>query len=206
MATTIPPELLLEMYCTGCFPMCDEKGRIRVYAPDPRGILPLDGFRVPHGARKTLNDPAWECRLDTSFEAVVRACAARKQTWISTEIRASYLRLHELGRAHSVEIWRGGRLVGGLYGVRCGGAFFGESMFHTVSGASKVALVKLVEILEAGGFSLLDIQWVTPHLSRFGAIEIPASTYRELLQQALARPGRWPHESQGVAQGVRPIF
>ena len=144
MATLIPPEELLSLYSTGWFPMAMADGSIRCFSPDPRGILPLEGFHIPHGARKALRDPQWEVRQDTSFAQVVRACSHRRETWIDETIVQSYIGLHRAGHAHSLEIWRHGILVGGLYGVIIGGAFFGESMFHHVAGASKVALVTLV--------------------------------------------------------------
>jgi len=185
MATQISPELLIEAYARGFFPMAVGTGDIRWFSPDPRGVIPLDGFRIPHGARKTLADPAWELRVDSDFEAVMRACADRPETWIDEEIIAIYLELHRRGVAHSVEVWRDGLLAGGLYGVRVGAAFFGESMFHRVAGASKVALVALHRVLVTGGFQLLDIQWTTPHLEKFGSIEIPKRTYLRKLNAAL---------------------
>lgn len=192
MATLIPPEELLGLYASGWFPMAMPDGSIRCFSPDPRGILPLDAFRVPHGTRKLLADPAWEVRIDTAFERVVRACAQREETWIDGTIFRSYLALHQANCAHSVEIWRDGQLAGGLYGVRIGAAFFGESMFHSVSGASKVALVRLAELLRARGFLLLDTQWTTPHLVQFGAIECPRKKYLELLAQSLKTDVSFP--------------
>jgi leucyl/phenylalanyl-tRNA---protein transferase len=192
MATKIPPRELLALYAGGWFPMAGPDGDIRLHSPDPRGILPLDGFRVPHGSRKAVRDPAWETRVDTCFGEVVAMCARRREgTWIDARIMASYLALHGEGFAHSVEIWRDGRLAGGLYGVRLGAAFFGESMFHVVPGASKAALAALVERLRCGGFHLLDIQWVTPHLARFGATAIPRARYLDLLGRALRTRGEW---------------
>jgi leucyl/phenylalanyl-tRNA--protein transferase len=185
MATLIPPQELLSLYSTGWFPMAMADGSIRCFSPDPRGILPLDAFHIPHGARKTVRDPRWEVRLDTAFDEVIRACANRRDTWINDTIVQSYLVLHRAGHAHSLEIWRDGELAGGLYGVQIGGAFFGESMFHNIPGASKVALVCLAARLSKGGFRLLDTQWTTPHLVQFGAISIPRSEYLHLLQRAL---------------------
>ncbi|HRJ72293.1 MAG TPA: leucyl/phenylalanyl-tRNA--protein transferase [Terrimicrobiaceae bacterium] len=192
MATLIPPEELLGLYASGWFPMAMPDGSIRCFSPDPRGILPLDAFRVPHGTRKVLADPAWEVRIDTAFERVVRACAQREETWIDDTILRSYLALHQANCAHSVEVWRDGKLAGGLYGVRIGAAFFGESMFHTVSGASKVALVHLVQLLRARGFLLLDTQWTTPHLVQFGARECPRKDYLKLLAHSLETPVPFP--------------
>ena len=186
MATLIPPGELLSLYSAGWFPMAMADGSIRCFSPDPRGILPLEGFHLPHGARKTvLSDPKWELRIDTAFEQVIRACGNRRDTWIDETIVQSYVALHRAGCAHSLEVWRENRLAGGLYGVRIGGAFFGESMFHNVSGASKVALACLVRRLKERGFRLLDIQWDTPHLAQFGALSIPRAQYLQLLQAAI---------------------
>ena len=180
----IPPELLLEAYSQGMFPMAED-GELLWFSPDPRGILPLEQFRIPRGLRTALKDPAWEIRVDTRFEEVLRACASREETWIDECIAQSYITLFALGFAHSVETWHEGRLVGGLYGVSLGAAFFGESMFHRVSNASKVALHGLVGILKQGGFVLLDTQWKTPHLEQFGARAIPRDDYLSLLAEAV---------------------
>lgn len=185
MAIPISPDLILNAYAEGWFPMAVETGEIRWFSPDPRGVIPLDGFCIPHGARKTLADPAWTVSVDHAFERVMRACAEREETWIDETILSLYCALHRQGVAHSVEVWRDGELAGGLYGVRLRGAFFGESMFHRVGGASKVALVALHTVLVHGGFSLLDIQWLTPHLATFGAVEIPRDDYLERLDAAL---------------------
>lgn len=184
MANMIPPELLLDFYRKGIFPMAVD-GEVRLFSPNPRGIIPLDGFRIPHGTRKTLKDPAWELKLNTAFREVMLGCAERDETWIDEGIFQSYTALHDLGHAHSIEIWRDGCLAGGLYGVQIGGVFFGESMFHRVPGASKVAICRLVEMMRAGGFLLLDTQWVTSHLEKFGAKEIARSEYLDLLDAAL---------------------
>lgn len=184
MANMIPPELLLDFYRKGIFPMAVD-GQTRLFSPNPRGIIPLDEFRIPHGTRKTLKDPAWELRLNTAFEEVMLGCAEREETWIDDGILQSYSALHDLGHAHSVEIWRDGTLAGGLYGVQIGGVFFGESMFHRVPGASKVAICRLVEMMRAGRFLLLDTQWVTSHLEKFGAKEIPRTEYLVLLNAAV---------------------
>jgi leucyl/phenylalanyl-tRNA---protein transferase len=185
MATLIPPEELLSLYATGWFPMAMADGSIRCFSPDPRGILPLEGLHIPHGARKALRDPHWEVRHNTSFAQVVRACSHRRETWINETIVHSYIGLHQAGHAHSLEIWRHGRLVGGLYGVIIGGAFFGESMFHHIAGASKVALIALVKRLNEAEFQLLDTQWTTPHLVQFGAVSIPRREYLHRLQLAI---------------------
>jgi leucyl/phenylalanyl-tRNA--protein transferase len=182
----IPASLLLEAYCTGIFPMAMENGEIAWFSPDPRGILPLDAFHAPHGLKRVFKKNRFQIRLNTDFEAVIRACGERAETWISEEIVGSYVNLHQLGFAHSVEVWMDEKLVGGLYGVSVYGAFFGESMFHTVTDASKVALVELVNRLNERGFCLLDTQYVTSHLRTFGAVEIARPKYIRLLKQALA--------------------
>ena len=181
----IASALLLRGYAMGVFPMAMENGEIGWFSPDPRGIIPLDGFHVPHGLRRTLARNLFEVRIDTSFMRVMQACAQREDTWISDEIIASYVALHDLGCAHSVEVWLGNELAGGLYGVALGGAFFGESMFHTVTDASKVALWALVQRLLAQKFTLLDIQWLTPHLQQFGAVQIPRADYLHRLGRAV---------------------
>ncbi len=182
----IAPEVLLQGYRLGVFPMAMEDGAIEWFSPDPRGIIPLSGFHVPHALRRLLKKEAFEIRIDTSFAEVMRRCGARDETWINEEIVESYTRLHERGSAHSVEAWRAGELVGGLYGVSLGGAFFGESMFHEVTDASKVALCALVQELKARRFTLLDTQWLTPHLQQFGAVEVSRRQYMYLLTRALA--------------------
>jgi leucyl/phenylalanyl-tRNA--protein transferase len=181
----IPASLLLEAYCRGIFPMAMENGEIAWFSPDPRGILPLDSFHIPHGLKRSLRKNRFEVRINTAFETVIRACSERSETWISEEIAQSYLNLHDLGFAHSVETWRNNQLVGGLYGVSVYGAFFGESMFHRETDASKVALVALVERLREKGFRLLDTQYTTQHLRLFGAVEISKAKYLRLLKQAL---------------------
>ena len=161
----IDPELLLQAYRLGVFPMALPNDEIGWFSPDPRTILPLENFHVPHGLRRERRKQQFEIRINTRFVPVMRACAARADTWINDEIIASYARLHELGFAHSLETWSANELVGGLYGVAIGGAFFGESMFHRTAGASKLALWALVERLRARKFTLLDTQWLTPHLA-----------------------------------------
>ena len=188
----IPSELLVSAYTSGWFPMALDGGEIRWYSPDPRGIIPLDGFHVPSRLARVIRAGTFQIELNRAFDTVVRACAETDRrdgdpgTWIDRDIIDSYVELHRLGFAHSVEAWQDGRLVGGLYGVALGGVFFGESMFHRKTNASKVALAALVEHLRARGFRLLDIQWVTPHLEQFGAAEIPRSTYLERLAEAIA--------------------
>ena len=189
---TIDPELLLRAYALGWFPMgTGRRGRIEWFSPDPRGILPLDGFHAPSRLTRVVRQARFDVRIDTAFEAVMRACATRDETWITEDILNSYVALHRLGFGHSVETWQDGALVGGLYGIAIGGAFFGESMFHTVTDASKVALVALVERLRARGYELLDTQWVTPHLVQFGGTEIRRSDYLERLSAALPRACRF---------------
>lgn len=185
----IDPALLVRAYREGIFPMAVDNGEIGWFSPDPRGIVPIDRFHLPSRLARTLRHAPFETRIDHDFEAVMRACAADREdgTWISEEIVESYTTLHRLGLAHSVEIWRDGQLAGGLYGVHIGGAFFGESMFHRVTDASKAALAALVDRLQRRGFLLLDIQWVTPHLQQFGAVEIPRGRYLRQLKTALAR-------------------
>jgi leucyl/phenylalanyl-tRNA--protein transferase len=184
----IPSEVLVAAYRQGVFPMALEDGEIGWFSPDPRAILPLDVFRVPARLSRVVRRGAFEVHVNRGFEAVMRACAEAREegTWISEAIIESYVALHRLGLAHSIETWQDGRLVGGLYGVQIGGAFFGESMFHRATDASKVALVALVERLVARRFALLDIQWTTPHLAQFGAIEIPRRAYLARLKQAVA--------------------
>jgi leucyl/phenylalanyl-tRNA--protein transferase len=172
--------------------MAVDGGAIRWFSPDPRGVIPLESFHVPARLARVVRRGAFEIRIDTAFAAVIRACAEAERdrddpgTWISAEIVDSYVALHDLGFAHSVEAWRAGRLAGGLYGVALGGAFFGESMFHRETDASKIALVALVDRLRACGYVLLDTQWVTPHLEQFGAVEIPRAEYLRRLHAALA--------------------
>src|SRR5262249_852279 len=157
---------------TGIFPMAMENGEIAWFSPDPRGIIPLDAFHIPHGLQRALRKNRFEIRLNTAFEDVIRACGERAETWIIEEIVVSYVNLHRLDFAHSVEAWLDENLVGGLYGVSLKGAFFGESMFHKVADASKVALVELVNRLNDRGFRLLDTQYISSHLRTFGAVEM----------------------------------
>ena len=182
----LPPEILLTAYASGYFPMAVETGEIGWFSPDPRGIVPLDAFHTPRRLERLVRQGRFEIRIDTAFGDVIEACAERDDgSWINEEIVESYTELSRLGAAHSVEAWRGGRLAGGLYGIALGGAFFGESMFHRENDASKVALVALVERLVARGYQLLDVQWVTPHLASFGAVEISRRTYMRRLRAAV---------------------
>ncbi|GAB4440730.1 MAG: leucyl/phenylalanyl-tRNA--protein transferase [Anaerolineae bacterium] len=175
--------------------MADEDGAIYWYDPDPRAIIPLDNFHVPRSLMRTIRRGQFEVRVDTAFRTVMKACAepapGRDITWINQEIITAYSELHALGFAHSVECWRAGELVGGLYGVSLGGLFAGESMFSRATDASKVALVYLVERLRRGGFVLLDTQFMTDHLRRFGAVEIPRIEYQARLVHALKRRARF---------------
>lgn len=186
-ASGLDPALLVRAYREGIFPMAVEGGEIAWFSPNPRGVIPLDAFHQPARLARVIRSGRFETVIDRDFEGVIRACAQRpgEGTWISEEIVQSYLTLHRLGMAHSVEAWRLGRLVGGLYGVHLGGAFFGESMFHRETDASKLALAVLVDRLTRHGFQLLDVQWLTPHLAQFGAIEIPRKQYLARLKRAL---------------------
>lgn len=192
---TLTPDLLVAAYQAGVFPMADRRGRIGWYAPDPRAVLPLDDFHVPKTLAQAVRRGRFEVTVDRAFETVMRACAApapdREETWISEEIVSAYTDLHRLGAGHSVECWREGTFAGGLYGVALGGAFFGESMVTRERDASKVALVHLVERLRAGGFVLLDTQMSTPHLERFGVVEIPREEYERRLALALDVRADW---------------
>jgi leucyl/phenylalanyl-tRNA---protein transferase len=187
----IDPELLLQGYRLGIFPMAMEDDSIQWFSPDPRAILPLEDFHVPHALRRLVRKKVFGTTIDNAFSKVIEACAKREDTWINLEIIESYTRLHELGCAHSVEAWKEGTLAGGLYGVAVGGAFFGESMFHHVTDASKIALVALVEHLCARKFALLDTQWLTPHLQQFGGIEISRNQYLRLLNRAIDLPSKF---------------
>ncbi len=177
---------LIAAYGRGIFPM-DVDGEVRWFSPNPRAILPLERFHVPRTLRQVVRQGRFQIRIDTAFREVMEACAVRDEgTWISDEIITAYVRLQRRGMAHSVEAWRGGELAGGLYGVSLAGAFFGESMFHRQRDASKIALVALVERLRQRGFSLLDVQYPTPHLRQFGVITIPRVEYLRRLADALA--------------------
>ncbi len=188
----LTPDLLIRAYAAGVFPMAENADSTELLWFDPvmRGILPLDGFHLPKRLRRTVRAAPFEVSVDRDFRGVMRACAAprpdRPNTWINGPILESYCQLHARGLAHSVECRQEGRLVGGLYGVALGGAFFGESMFSTKTDASKVALVHLVARLRAGGYTLLDTQFVTEHLELFGVVEIPRAEYLARLRQALA--------------------
>jgi leucyl/phenylalanyl-tRNA--protein transferase len=193
----VTPDLMLRAYRAGLFPMAETRRGDRLYWLDPeqRGILPLDGFHVPRRLLRTTLSGDFVVRADTAFASVIAGCAeaaeGREDTWINRDIERLFTELHREGHAHSLETYRDGILVGGLYGVALGGAFFGESMFSRVRDASKVALVHLVARLRHGGFLLLDTQFVTLHLAQFGAHEVPRARYKSLLERAVAAPARW---------------
>ncbi len=201
----LPPELVLSAYASGLFPMGKDRHDPTIHWLDPirRGIIPLDRFHVPRSLRKTLRKRPFEIRVDHDFAAVIHACAEptpeRPRTWLNDELIDTYIHLHRRGFAHSIECWREGALVGGLYGVALGGAFFGESMFSRVRDASKVALVELVLRLRTAGYELLDTQFVTDHLRRFGAIEISRQDYRVRLRHAILKSVAFPGEPGSYA-------
>jgi leucyl/phenylalanyl-tRNA--protein transferase len=187
----LTPDILIAGYCQGLFPMADDDGEIAWYDPHPRAIIPLDGFHIPRRLARRVRNGGFEIRVDHAFRAVMAACAEPRAghdgTWISPEMIDAYTALHYVGFAHSVEAWREGRLVGGLYGVAIRGLFAGESMFSRETDASKVALIHLIERLRRGGFVLLDSQYVVgTHMLQFGTIEIPRAEYKRRLREALA--------------------
>jgi leucyl/phenylalanyl-tRNA--protein transferase len=182
----LPTGLLRMAYAQGYFPMPHpDTGEIVWFRPDPRAVLPLDGFKASRSLLRSIRRSGFRVSYDTAFPEVMRGCADREETWITDEFLAAYGRLHREGDAHSVEIWQGPNLVGGVYGVSLGGAFFAESKFHRVTDASKAALYYLVERLRARGYGLLEIQFLTPHLETLGAIEIPDAEYQARLSAAL---------------------
>src|SRR5512140_2566071 len=194
-SSEITPEVLLRAYACGIFPMAESADDPSLFwvEPEMRGVIPLDGFRIASRLARTVRSDAFTVTADRAFKAVIAGCAApqpgRDDTWINKRIRDLYIGLHEIGHAHSVEVWDNDELVGGLYGVSLGRAFFGESMFHRARDASKIALVHLVARLKAGGFRLLDTQYVTAHLSTFGAVEVPKRRYHRMLEEALIGDG-----------------
>jgi leucyl/phenylalanyl-tRNA--protein transferase len=200
-AIEITPEILLKAYAAGIFPMAEDADDPTLFWVEPRerGVIPLEGFHVGRRLARTVRSDLFEIRVDHDFDGVIAGCAApdfdREKTWISGRIRQIYGELFDAGHCHTVETYLDGRLVGGLYGVRLGSAFFGESMFHKERDASKVALVHLVARLRRGGFTLLDTQFVTDHLAQFGAVEVPRREYRQRLRAAIERPAdfySWP--------------
>lgn len=190
----LTPALVVSAYQQGIFPMGDDDGSIRWYSPDPRAVFPLDAFHVPKTLAKTIRQGRFDVRVNTAFREVMRGCAGRDETWITGPIHAVYGALHDMGLAHSVEAWQDGELVGGLYGVALGGAFMGESMFSRVTDASKVCLVHLVTRMRERGFTLLDSQFPTEHLMRFGQILIPRDEYMRQLDLALDLSPRFAGE------------
>jgi leucyl/phenylalanyl-tRNA---protein transferase len=197
--TELTPALLIQAYAAGFFPMAESRtGPISWFSPDPRAIIPLDNLKVSRSLRRVVRKKNFDIRIDTAFTEVMRSCAAREETWISEEIIVAYGQLFAMGNAHSVEAWRNGLLVGGLYGVALGGAFFGESMFSKERDASKIALWHLVATLKERGFLLLDTQFLTPHLATLGACEISRDVYINLLQDALRVETTFTSTSAGV--------
>jgi leucyl/phenylalanyl-tRNA--protein transferase len=194
----LTPDILLRAYADGLFPMAERRGDPALYwvSPEQRGIIPLDDFHVPQRLARTVRSGKFTITADRAFTEVMMNCAApapgREESWINDEILRLYIGLHAGGHAHSVECWQNSELVGGLYGVRLGAAFFGESMFSRRTDASKVALVHLVDALKRGGFTLLDTQFITSHLARFGAVEVPRRQYLALLHAAISREAIWP--------------
>jgi len=211
----ITPDLLLRAYRAGVFPMAEARDAARLHwlDPDPRGILPLDGFHLPRRLKRTVLSGPYRVTANADFAGVITGCAApapgREGTWINIEIERLFVALHHMGHAHSIEVWAADALVGGLYGVALGGAFFGESMFSRARDASKVALVHLVARLRFGGATLLDTQFLTSHLAQFGALEIPRARYKALLADAVERSLRWtpgpnPEELEAAIRALRP--
>lgn len=199
----IHPVDLLNAYCQGAFPMGDDDGSISWFRPRMRGILPVQGFHVPRRFEQFLRRCPFEVRWNTAFGDVMRGCADRETTWINESILETYEALHEVGFAHSAEVWRDDRLVGGVYGVAIGGAFFGESMFSRETQASKVALTALQRRLAERGFILHDTQWTTPHLAQFGGHEIPSEDYMDLLERAIRLPVTFDDSAATVPLVVR---
>ncbi|MEM8665858.1 MAG: leucyl/phenylalanyl-tRNA--protein transferase [Pseudomonadota bacterium] len=207
----ITPEVLLKAYACGIFPMAESAEDPGLYwiEPERRGVLPLGEFHVPRRLARLVRQDRFDIRVDTDFSGVMDGCCApapdRQRTWINGRIHQLYGALHELGQAHSVEVWHEGTLVGGLYGVRLQGAFFGESMFSNVRDASKVALVHLAARLIAGGFTLLDAQFITDHLTQFGAMEISRRQYQAQLDHALTVPARLSKDPMSGADALALI-
>ncbi len=190
---TLSADLLLHAYASGVFPMAESRDDPEVFWVDPkrRGILPLDGFHISRSLARSLRRADYDIAVNRDFAGVVLGCAARAETWINREIYERYLELHSLGFAHSLEVWDGRDLIGGVYGVSLGGAFFGESMFSRRTDASKIALAYLIDRLNQGGYSLCDTQFITPHLASLGGREIARATYRRMLAEALPQAGNF---------------
>jgi len=193
----VTPELIMRAYCAGIFPMAEDAADEDLFwvSPEMRGIMPLDGFHASKSLRKAMRKSGWDIRVDTDWNGIIEGCATvgkdRSTTWINATIRGVYGELFRRGVAHTVEVWDGADLVGGLYGLAIGGAFFGESMFHRRTDASKMAMAHLVDRLNAGGFVLLDTQFITDHLASLGGIEIPRADYEDRLAEALTVNGDW---------------
>jgi leucyl/phenylalanyl-tRNA--protein transferase len=207
----LTPETLLRGYAMGIFPMAESRDDSEIHWVDPRrrGIMPLEGFHISRSLARHIRRADVTVTVDHAFDAVVSACADREETWISRQIQTLYRALNAAGFAHSVEVWEGEELVGGVYGVKLGSAFFGESMFSRRTDASKLALAWLVDRLRAGGFTLFDTQFLTPHLASLGGVEVSRAAYHRMLQDALPRsatfdpPGYSPSASS-VAAGAAP--
>lgn len=203
----LTPALALRAYSIGVFPMAEERNSDAIYWVEPRtrGILPLDAFHIPKRLRRTIRQGAYEIRTDTAFDAVIDGCAetsampGREDSWINQPIRQLFRELFDLGHVHTIECWQGDALLGGLYGLAIGGAFFGESMFSRATDASKVALTHLAARLDYGGYTLLDAQFPNPHLTQFGAIDISRKAFRRRLDTAIHRPARWPRDMPEAA-------
>ncbi len=210
----ITPDIVLRAYAAGLFPMAESANDPQLFwiDPDKRGVFLLDRISVSHSLAKTLRSARFAVRIDNDFDAVITACAEskpdREQTWINTRIHRLYRELFDRGDVHTVECWQAGSLVGGLYGVSLGGVFFGESMFHRATDASKVALVHLAARLIAGGYAFIDAQFITPHLATLGATEVSKSAYRKMLEKGLARDGdfyRWPRDRDNSGAEVLSV-
>lgn len=201
MASDLTPTLVLNAYARGIFPMAEsaEDDAIFWLDPDRRGVIPLDGFHISRSLRKTILRDPFDIRIDTDFPGVIEGCADRDETWINRQIFGIYMDLFDAGHAHSVEVWDANTLVGGVYGVTLGGAFFGESMFSRRRDASKIALAYLVSRLRVGGFTLFDTQFLTDHLARMGAREVPRATYRTQLKAALEAEANFHRQSLTVS-------
>lgn len=210
-AFQLTPDLMLRAYSIGLFPMAETRASDRIYWLDPelRGILPLEGFHLPRRLLRTILSGPYTVTTDKNFAGVIAGCAeprpGRDETWINPEIEKLFIDLHAQGHAHSVETWQDGQLVGGLYGVSLGAAFYGESMFSRARDASKVALAHLVARLRLGGYRLLDTQFVTKHLTQFGAFEIPRTRYKQILAAAIQRPAHWLAEPADLVTELRAL-
>ena len=201
---SLPPEILLHGYSIGIFPMAEHRNDPDVFWVDPirRGVFPLNGFHLSRSLARHMRRGGYQVSIDRDFAGVLDGCADRAETWINPEIRASYLALHHLGHAHSLEVWQAGQLIGGVYGVVLGAAFFGESMFSRRTDASKIALAHLVDRLRQTGFALFDTQFLTAHLASLGAVEIPRAEYRRQLERALNGAADFAAVIEQSPQGV----